>query len=130
MMLDAMITISCEPKGSLLLSTDDRQVERCHFWNPFTGCFRGMNGCMKRQRPARLSGSFLGSDTARPIESGGLELFEEVARGAGDIHAAGGAALAVLDALHDTRRLRALGAIRALLGVHLLLAVAGLGNLR
>ena len=61
---------------------------------------------------------------------GGLELFEEVASRAGDIDSAGGSALAILDTLDDAGGLGALGTIGALVGIHDLLTVAGLGNLR
>src|SRR5665213_847359 len=59
-----------------------------------------------------------------------LQLLEKIARGARNVDAAGDVALAVLDALHDAGGLGALGTIGALLGIHDLLAVAGLGNLR
>jgi hypothetical protein len=58
-----------------------------------------------------------------------LELFEEVAGRAGDVHSAGNAALAILDALDDAGGLGALGAVGALLGIHDLLAVTGFGDL-
>ena len=60
----------------------------------------------------------------------GLEFFEEIARRAGDIHSARSTALAVLDTLDDAGGFGALGTIRALVGIHDLLPVAGLGNLR
>ena len=59
-----------------------------------------------------------------------LELFEEIARRAGDIHSARSTALTVLDTLDDAGGFGALGTIRALVGIHDLLTVAGLGNLR
>ena len=59
-----------------------------------------------------------------------LEFFEEIARRTGDIHSAGSTALTVLDALYDAGRFGALRTIGALVGVHDLLTVAGLGNLR
>ena len=59
-----------------------------------------------------------------------LELFEELAGRAGDVDSAGGSAFAVLDALYDASGLGALGAIGALVSIHDLLTVAGLGNLR
>ena len=59
-----------------------------------------------------------------------LELFEELAGGAGDVDAAGDTALTVLDALDDAGGLGALRAIGALVSIHDLLTVAGLGNLR
>ena len=59
----------------------------------------------------------------------GLELFEEFAGRAGDVDSAGDAALAVLDALDDTSGFGALGTVGALLCIHDLFAVAGLGNL-
>src|SRR4030088_1222239 len=59
-----------------------------------------------------------------------LEFFEEIARRAGDIHSAGSTALTVLDTLDDAGRFGALGTIRALVGIHDLLTVAGLGNFR
>jgi hypothetical protein len=58
-----------------------------------------------------------------------LEFFDEVADRAGDIDSTRSSPLAVFHPLHDTRRLRALGAVGALLCVHDLLTVAGLGNL-
>src|ERR1700754_602658 len=64
------------------------------------------------------------------ITSFSLQLFVEIARRAGDVHPSRNAALAVLHALHNARRLRALRAIGALLCIHDLLAVTGLGNLR
>ena len=59
-----------------------------------------------------------------------LEFFEEIARRAGDIHSARSTALTILDALYDAGRFGALRTIGALVGVHDLLTVAGLGNLR
>src|SRR5260370_14432482 len=66
----------------------------------------------------------------RRFDSNYLELFEEIARRAGDIHSARSTALAVLDTLDDAGGFGALGTIRALVGIHDLLTVAGLGNLR
>jgi hypothetical protein len=60
----------------------------------------------------------------------GLEFFEEIARRTGDIDSAGSAALTVLDTLDDAGGFGALRTIGALVGVHDLLTVAGLGNLR
>ena len=60
----------------------------------------------------------------------GLEFFEELTGRTRDVHAAGDAALTVLDALYDAGGFGAFRAISALVGVHDLLAVAGLGNLR
>jgi len=59
----------------------------------------------------------------------GSELLVEFAGGAGDENAARDAAFAVFDPLNDAGGLAALGAIRALGGVHYLLAVCCLGNL-
>ena len=59
-----------------------------------------------------------------------LEFFEEIARRAGDIYSAGSSALPVLDTLDDAGGFGALGTIRALVGIHDLLTVAGLGNFR
>ena len=59
-----------------------------------------------------------------------LEFFEEIARRARDIHSAGSAALTVFDALDDAGGFGALRTIGALVGVHDLLTVACLGNLR
>jgi hypothetical protein len=59
-----------------------------------------------------------------------LEFFKEIARRAGDIHSARSTALTVLDALDDAGGFGALGTIRALVGIHDLLTVAGLGYLR
>lgn len=58
-----------------------------------------------------------------------LQLLVEVASGAGDEDAAGDAALAVFDALHDAGGLAALGAVGAFGGVHDLLAVSSFGDL-
>jgi len=60
----------------------------------------------------------------------GLELFEEFACGARDINSSWDAAFAVFHTLDDTGGFGALRTIRALVGVHDLLAVAGFGNLR
>src|ERR1700679_1101608 len=68
-------------------------------------------------------------DAKTPVPRHCLELFEELADRAGDVDSAGDAALAVLDALDDAGGLGALGTIGALLCIHDLLAVAGLGNL-
>ena len=70
-----------------------------------------------------------GSSSYR-LSSNYLEFFKEIARRARDIHSAWSTALAVLDALDDAGRFGALGTIRALVGIHDLLTVAGLGNLR
>jgi hypothetical protein len=59
-----------------------------------------------------------------------LELLEELASRAGDVNSARNPALAVLDALHDAGGFGALRTIGALVGVHDLFTVAGLGNLR
>lgn len=59
-----------------------------------------------------------------------LELLEEIAYRARDVHAARCAALTVLHSLYDSCRLRALRTIGALICVHNLLTVTGLGNLR
>jgi hypothetical protein len=67
---------------------------------------------------------------SRAADWNGLEFFEEIARRAGDIDSAGSATLTVLDALDDAGGFGALRAIGALVGVHDLLTVAGLGNLR
>lgn len=58
------------------------------------------------------------------------EFFKEIARRAGDIHSARSTALAVLDTLDNACGFGALGTIRALVGIHDLLTVAGLGYLR
>jgi len=58
-----------------------------------------------------------------------LELLKKITRRARNVDPARDAAFAVFDPLHDTGGLAALGAIGALVGVHFLLAVAGLGNL-
>ena len=58
-----------------------------------------------------------------------LELFEEIACRAGVINSAWCPALTVLDALDDAGWFGTLGAIGALVGIHDLLTVAGLGNL-
>ena len=59
-----------------------------------------------------------------------LEFFEEIARRAGDIYSAGRTPLPVLNTLDDAGGFGALGTIRALVGIHDLLTVAGLGNFR
>jgi hypothetical protein len=59
-----------------------------------------------------------------------LKFFEEFACRAGDINSAWNAAFTVLNTLDDTGWFGALRTIRALVGIHDLLAVAGLGNLR
>jgi hypothetical protein len=59
-----------------------------------------------------------------------LEFFKEIACRAGDIHSARSTALTVLDTLDDAGGFGALRTIRALVGVHDLLTVAGLGYLR
>jgi hypothetical protein len=64
------------------------------------------------------------------FKSDDLELLEEIACRAGDVHSAWRAALTVLDTLHDAGRFGALGTIRALVSIHDLLTVAGLGNFR
>ena len=58
-----------------------------------------------------------------------LQLLVKLASGAGDIHSARHAALPVLHSFHNPGRFRALGAIRALSGVHFLFTVARLCNL-
>ncbi len=58
-----------------------------------------------------------------------LQLFVKLANRAGNIHAARHAALAVLHAFHNPGRFRALGAIRALSGIHFLFTVARFRNL-
>jgi len=58
-----------------------------------------------------------------------LELFVEFASGAGDVHPARHSAFPILDALHNARRLGALGTIRALGGIHFLFTVARFRNL-
>ena len=59
-----------------------------------------------------------------------LEFLEEIARRAGDINSARNTALTVLHALHNASWFGALRTIRALVSIHDLLTVAGLGNLR
>jgi hypothetical protein len=58
-----------------------------------------------------------------------LQLLVEFACGAGDVHSAWRAALSVLDALYNAGRFRALGAVRALGGIHFLFTVARFRNL-
>jgi hypothetical protein len=53
----------------------------------------------------------------------------EIACGAGDIDSSRRVPLAILDPLYYPRRLGALGTVRALGGVHFLLAISGFGNL-
>ena len=60
---------------------------------------------------------------------GVLQLLVEFAGGAGDENAAGNAAFAVFDALHDAGGLATFGAVGALGGVHHFYAVCGLGDL-
>jgi hypothetical protein len=59
-----------------------------------------------------------------------LEFFEEIAGRTGDIHSARNSALTILHAFDDTGWFGALRTIRALVGIHDLFTVAGLGNLR
>ena len=59
-----------------------------------------------------------------------LEFFEEIASRAGDIYPARSSPLTIFNTLYDTGRFGALRTIRALVGIHDLLTVAGLGNLR
>ena len=59
-----------------------------------------------------------------------LEFFKEITPRAGDIHSARSTAFTVLDALDDACGFGTLGTIRALVGIHDLLTVAGLGYLR
>jgi len=63
------------------------------------------------------------------MPSGELEFFVKIAGRAGDVNSAGHSALTILHSLDDTGRFGALRAIRALVGIHDLLTVAGLGNL-
>ena len=58
-----------------------------------------------------------------------LQLLVKFTRRARDENASGNTTLAILNALHDARRLAALGAIRALGGIHHLLAVCCFCNL-
>ena len=58
-----------------------------------------------------------------------LEFLEEIARRTGDVHSARSTTLTVLDAFDDASRFGALRTIGALVGIHDLLTVAGLGNL-
>lgn len=58
-----------------------------------------------------------------------LQLLKKLATGAGNKDPARNVALAVLHALHNARRLAALGAIRALGGVHHFLAICCFGYL-
>jgi hypothetical protein len=57
-----------------------------------------------------------------------LELLVEIAHRARDVDSAGDAALAVLHALDDARRLAALGTVGRLRRVHYLLTVTCFGN--
>jgi hypothetical protein len=57
-----------------------------------------------------------------------LKFLVEIAHRARDVDSAGDAALAVLDALDDTRRLAALGTVSRLRRVHHLLAITSFGN--
>ena len=59
-----------------------------------------------------------------------LEFFEEIARRTRDVDSARSTALTVLDTLDNAGGFGALWAIRALVGIHDLLTVAGLGNFR
>lgn len=59
-----------------------------------------------------------------------LEFFEELARRAGDINSTRNSAFPILHALNDAGWFRALRTIRALVRIHDLFTVAGLGNLR
>src|SRR5581483_1652365 len=63
-------------------------------------------------------------------ENGGLKLLVKLARRAGNINSARHIAFAVLGTLDDPRRLAAFGAVRALRGIHYLLAICCLCDLR
>src|SRR6185437_8549051 len=70
------------------------------------------------------------SNTAgKPERKFRLQLFVEIARGAGDIDTARSAALTVFHALHDARRFRALRTVCAFGSVHFLFTIPGFGNL-
>ena len=129
MLLDAMMRVPCFPLGILPLSVHDRQAKRGTKGGTFTNLCWTVDGCglpPTLKAKARRMDGLLRSSKRLP-ES--LEFLEEITGRAGDVDSAGDTALAVLDALDDACGLRALGAIGALLGVHDLLAVAGLGNL-
>jgi hypothetical protein len=59
-----------------------------------------------------------------------LKFLEEIAGRAGDIDSTRDASFPVLDAFYDAGWFRALRTIRALVRIHDLFTVAGLGNLR
>ena len=64
-----------------------------------------------------------------PSEANSLEFLEKITRRAGDIYSAWNATLPVFDPFHDTSWFGTLRTVRALVGVHDLFTVAGLGNL-
>ena len=76
---------------------------------------------MKRPRLERASG--------KPKLRFELKLFVEITGRAGNINPSRNATLAILDPLDDASWLLALGAVRALGGVHFFFAVGGFGNL-
>ena len=77
-----------------------------------------------RRKARRAAGLFLSS-----IFNLRLKLFVEIARRTRDIDSAGDAALAVLYAFDDARRLAALRTVGRLRRVHYFLAVTCFGNL-
>ena len=81
------------------------------------------------QRPTHGKGPIMGP-LSYVSKSDYLELLEKIACRAGDIHSARSTALTVLDTLDDAGGFGALRTVRALVGIHDLLTVAGLGNLR
>src|SRR5215831_11457992 len=89
---------------------------------PGAGRLDGSSSGMKKAR--RLAGLSL-----VPIFDFRLKFFVEVTRRTRDIDSARDAALAVLYALDDARRLAALGTVGRLRRVHYLLAVTCFGNL-
>ena len=89
---------------------------------------RGRAGLMKKDLIRR--DEVFGWDRAAVAREGAaLQLLVKIASGTGNVNPTGRTALAVFHALHDAGWLRALGTIRALGGIHFLLAVAGFGNL-
>src|SRR4029077_8672704 len=79
---------------------------------------------------AKELSSVSGTRNLEPETRNFLQLLEKLTRRARDVNPARDAAFAVFHALDDARGLAALGAIRALGGVHDLLAVSCLCDLR
>ena len=116
--------------------TQSRNKGNCHqtFITDRKGSFLSLGHPVVRQgnqeyrsqmkKPGGMPGFFLRRRLKQRVK-----LFVEIALGARDGDAAGDAALAVLHALHDARRLAAFGTVGRLRRVHCLLAVTCFCNL-